>query len=110
MWNLQLLYKLIHYSLDYSLLDMDTQWKKIQQKTFTRWTNQRLKVQKVAVNDLATDFEDGILLIVLLEVLSQKSIGRYNKKPRIRAQKMENLTTVLNFITEKEGIRLVNIG
>ena len=89
---------------------MDTQWKKIQQKTFTRWTNQRLKVQKVAVNDLATDFEDGILLIVLLEVLSQKSIGRYNKKPRIRAQKMENLTNVLNFITEKEGIRLVNIG
>ena len=62
------------------------------------------------MNDLATDFEDGILLIVLLEVLSQKSIGRYNKKPRIRAQKMENLTNVLNFITEKEGIRLVNIG
>ena len=90
--------------------DMDTQWKQIQQKTFTRWTNQRLKVQKVAVNDLATDFEDGILLIVLLEVLSQKSIGRYNKKPRIRAQKMENLTNVLKFITEKEGIRLVNIG
>ena len=91
-------------------IDIDAQWKKIQEKTFTRWTNEQLKVQKVAVKDLTTDFGDGVLLIVLLEVLSQKSVGKYNKKPRVHAQKMENLEKVLKFITDKEGIRLVNIG
>ena len=89
--------------------DIDAQWKKIQEKTFTRWVNEQLKVQKVAVKNLATDFSDGVLLIVLLEVLSQKTIGRYNKKPRVHAQKMENLEKVLKFI-QSEGIKLVNIG
>lgn len=89
--------------------DIDAQWKKIQEKTFTRWVNEQLKVQKVAVKSLSTDFSDGVLLIVLLEVLSQKSIGRYNKKPRVHAQKMENLEKVLKFI-QSEGIKLVNIG
>ena len=87
----------------------DTQWKKIQEKTFTRWVNEELKVQKVAVANLATDLSDGVLLTILLEVLSQKRIGRYNKKPRIHAQKMENLEKVLKFI-HSEGIKLVNIG
>ena len=89
---------------------MDAQWKKIQEKTFTRWVNEQLKVQKVALKSLSEDFKDGVLLIVLLEVLSQKSIGKYNKKPKIHVQKMENLQKVLSFITDTEGIRLVNIG
>ena len=89
--------------------EIDAQWKKIQEKTFTRWVNEQLKVQKVAVKNLAEDFADGVLLIVLLEVLSQKKIGKYNKKPRVHAQKMENLEKVLKFI-ESEGIKLVNIG
>lgn len=90
--------------------DLDAQWKKIQEKTFTRWVNEQLKVQKVAVKSLSEDFNDGVLLIVLLEVLSHKSMGRYNKKPRMLAQKLENIEKVLSFITTKEGIRLVNIG
>ena len=89
--------------------EVDAQWKKIQEKTFTRWVNEQLKVQKVSVKSLTEDFKDGVLLIVLLEVLSQKSIGKYNKKPKIHVQKMENLQKALSFIG-KEGIRLVNIG
>lgn len=89
--------------------EIDAQWKKIQEKTFTRWVNEQLKVQKVAVKTLAEDFGDGVLLIVLLEVLSQKSVGKYNKRPRVHAQKMENIEKVLSFIGS-EGIKLVNIG
>ncbi len=90
--------------------DVDAQWKRIQEKTFTRWVNEQLKVQKVAVKTLVEDFKDGVMPIVLLEVLSEKSVGKYNKKPKILAQKMENLQKVLSFITDTEGIRLVNIG
>ena len=88
---------------------MDASWKRMQEKTFTNWVNEQLKVQKMAVTDLTKDFTDGVVLIVLLEVLSQKKVGKYTKKPKMRAQKSENIEKVLNFI-KSEGIRLVNIG
>lgn len=82
----------------------------MQVKTFTRWCNARLAVQQVTVEDLSTDLCDGVKLIVLLEVLSQKRLGKFNKKPRMHAQRMENVEIALQFITQKEKIRLVNIG
>lgn len=91
---------------------IDAEWKRIQKKTFTRWCNEHLK--KVGpdhlLEELGKDFSDGIRLILLLEALSQKKVGRYNKKPRVHAQRMENLEQALDFIMKKEGIKLVNIG
>ena len=89
---------------------LDAEWKRIQKKTFTRWCNEHIKVQNMRIEDLTTDFSDGVRLIVLLEVLSQKKLGRYNKKPRVHAQRMENVQLALDFIMKKERIRLVNIG
>lgn len=66
-------------------------------------------MQGVQIKDLSTDFGDGVCLVTLLQVLSQKKVGRYNKKPRVRAQKLENVQQALKFI-ESEKIRLVNIG
>ena len=91
-------------------MEIDEEWKRIQEKTFTRWCNEQLKVQSIPITNLSQDFSDGVKLIALLEVLSQKRIGRFNKKPRVHAQKMENVQMALDFITKKEGIRLVNIG
>ena len=85
------------------------EWKDIQQKTFTRWCNQNLKSRDMNVDSLATDFHDGIKLINLLEVLSKKSFGRYNKKAKIVQQKHENCTACIKFI-QSEGMKLVNIG
>ena len=91
---------------------IDAEWKRIQKKTFTRWCNEHLK--KVGpdylLEELGQDFSDGIRLILLLEALSQKKVGRYSKKPRVHAQRMENLEQALDFITKKEKIKLVNIG
>ena len=56
------------------------------------------------------DLSDGVRLVILLEVLSQKRLGKFNKKPRVYAQRMENVEVALQFITQKEKIRLVNIG
>ena len=87
----------------------NAEWKRIQQKTFTRWVNEHLKKQTRFVRDLKTDLADGLSLISLLEVLSQKRMGRFTKNPRIRAQKLENVDLCMKFIAS-EGIRLVNIG
>ncbi len=61
------------------------------------------------IEDLASDLSDGLLLINLLEVISSKSIHNYNKKPRIRAQMLENTGSALMFL-KNEGIKLVAIG
>ncbi|XP_003378852.1 filamin [Trichinella spiralis] len=84
-------------------------WKTIQQNTFTRWVNERLKMVDCSVNNLETDLTDGLLLIRLLEVLSKKKLPRYNKKPNFRSQRLENVSVALSFLETVEGIKLVNI-
>ena len=66
-------------------------WKLIQKNVFTRWCNERLKVVSLVVEELQTDLSDGVRLVALVQVLSQKKVGRYNKKPRVRAQKIARL-------------------
>uniref|UniRef100_A0A915C7H0 Calponin-homology (CH) domain-containing protein n=1 Tax=Parascaris univalens TaxID=6257 RepID=A0A915C7H0_PARUN len=90
-------------------LQPDAQWKKIQQNTFTRWVNQHLKHVNVVVYDLETDFEEGLKLIQLVEVLSGRSLGRFNKRVTFRSQKLENISLALNFLENEEHIKIVNI-
>lgn len=87
----------------------DAQWKLIQKNTFTRWANEHLKTVGKQVLDLETDLSDGLRLISLVEVLSSKKFKHINKKPTFRTQKLENVTMVLRFLEEDEGIRIVNI-
>lgn len=87
----------------------DAQWKKIQQNTFTRWANEHLKTIDRSINSLETDLSDGLRLIALIEVLSQKRMPKYNKRPTFRSQKLENVSVALKFLQD-EGIKIVNIG
>src|SRR6185312_15709816 len=84
-------------------------WVDIQQNAFTRWCNEHLKDRGYHINDMKTDLSDGIKLVNLLEIISGKSLGRYNKYPRVPAQKLENNLLSLDFL-KKENIKLVNIG
>jgi len=88
----------------------DAPWKKIQQNTFTRWCNEHLKCVNKKINDLQKDLSDGLKLIGLLEVLSQKKMYRkYHARPNFRQMKLENVSVALEFL-EREHIRLVSIG
>lgn len=84
-------------------------WKRIQHNTFTRWTNVHLKCIDKSIDTLETDFSDGLHLIALIEVLSQKKVQKHNKKPTFRSQKCENIEIALKFL-EREGIKIINIG
>ncbi|XP_068442134.1 filamin-C-like isoform X3 [Clinocottus analis] len=87
----------------------DAPWKKIQQNTFTRWCNEHLKVLNKRIHDLQKDLSDGLKLIGLLEVLSQKKMFRkYHSRPNFRQMKLENVSVALEFL-EREHIRLVSI-
>ncbi|XP_028303701.1 filamin B a isoform X2 [Gouania willdenowi] len=87
----------------------DAPWKKIQQNTFTRWTNEHLKAANKRIADLQCDLGDGLRLIALLEVLSQKKMLRkYHQRPNFRQMKLENVSVALEFL-DKENIKLVSI-
>ena len=61
------------------------------------------------IEDLEVDLSDGIALINLLEILSSKSLGKYNAKPKLRVQKIENAQFALKFLAQ-EGVKLVGIS
>lgn len=84
-------------------------WIRVQVKTFTRWANNFLSERMLRIDDLTTDLGDGVLLVNLFEIISGKKFPRYNKKPRMRIQKLENLTAVIAFV-KAQGIKLVNVG
>jgi len=84
-------------------------WVENQARAFTRWTNAKLAPRNMKVEKLTTDMCDGIALINLLEICTGKSLGKFNKKPTMKVQKIENVQIALNFL-KKEGVKLVNIG
>lgn len=94
----------------FARISEDQAWIRIQQKTFTRWCNTFLSERMMEAKDLSTAFADGILFINLLEEISGKVVAkRYNKKPKIRAQMLENLKFCFDFL-KREKIKLVALG
>lgn len=84
-------------------------WITVQQKTFTKWLNTKLEARSLEVRDLVKDLSDGVMLIHLLECLSNESLGRYAAKPKLRVQRFENANIALDFIKSR-GIQMTNIG
>ncbi|RMX60911.1 hypothetical protein pdam_00003464 [Pocillopora damicornis] len=85
-------------------------WIEIQKNTFTNWCNVQIHPYGVQItSDLAEAFQDGLSLVYLVESISTKKVGRYNKNPRLYAQKLENITSALKLL-QSDGIKLVNIG
>jgi len=71
--------------------------------------NAHLAKKGIRVNNLEDDFEDGLNLISLLEVLSQRPLGKPNLTPATRTHKLSNLSIAFRFLKE-EGIYLVNVS
>lgn len=84
-------------------------WITVQQKTFTKWLNTKIEPRQLVVVDLVKDLSDGVVLIHLLECLSNESLGRYAAKPKLRVQRFENANLSLDFIKSR-GIQMTNIG
>nr|ODO02601.1 actin cross-linking [Cryptococcus depauperatus CBS 7855] len=116
---------------------VEFEWADIQARTFCRWLNKQLESHGLEpMVDVVKAFSDGVKLIQvsyantsltsgqrpqmgddrhvkadmgLQEIISEESLGRYVKNPKLRVQKAENAAKALNFIRSK-GIKLTNIG
>ena len=53
----------------------------MQLKSFTAWCNLHLAKAGMKAEDLTKDFGDGIMLLRLVEVISEDNLGKYNRKP-----------------------------
>ncbi|KAH7885253.1 calponin homology domain-containing protein [Phlebopus sp. FC_14] len=81
-----------------------------QERTFCKWLNTKLEASGYPpMHSLVQDLSDGVRLIQLMEIMGDTSLGRYNKNPRMRVQKAENVNKALEFIRQR-GIKLTNIG
>ncbi|KAF2093921.1 alpha-actin-like proteinin [Rhizodiscina lignyota] len=88
---------------------LEQQWITVQQKTFTKWLNNKIKARNIEIQDLVKDLSDGVTLIHLLEILGNDSLGRYASKPKLRVQRFENVNLSLSYIRSRH-IQLTNIG
>lgn len=90
---------------------MEKTWEKIQKKAFTKWFNLHLMKRGKAVDELQEDLKDGLKLLSFLEVISGKTVAtKYEKKPNLRIQKIQNLDLCLKFLTQVEKVPLISIG
>lgn len=87
----------------------DRTWVDVQSKAFTRWSNQFLSERRMKIEDINKDFSDGVKLCHLLEIISSKSLGKFNQKPSMRYHYLENTGLAVRFI-KNEGLQLVGIG
>ncbi|EIN12862.1 actinin-like protein [Punctularia strigosozonata HHB-11173 SS5] len=91
-------------------MDLASHQRGVQERTFCNWLNSRLESHGYPpMSSLATDLSDGVRLIQLVEIMGDASLGRYNKAPRMRVQKAENVNKALEFINSR-GVKLTNIG
>ncbi|CDO76696.1 hypothetical protein BN946_scf184975.g5 [Trametes cinnabarina] len=81
----------------------------VQERTFCKWLNTKLEANGYPpMTSLVKDLSDGVRLIQLMEIMGDTSLGRYNKNPKMRVQKAENVNKALEFITSR-GVKLTNI-
>eukprot|EP01080_Neovahlkampfia_damariscottae_P001265 gene1265-11352_t len=83
-------------------------------RIFTTWANAHfVQNRKEPISDLYEDVKSGEKLAELLLILSkQDDFGKnkITKNPRNKIQMKENLSVVLDFIQNHEGIRLIGVG
>ncbi|PCH39917.1 hypothetical protein WOLCODRAFT_136560 [Wolfiporia cocos MD-104 SS10] len=91
-------------------MDLEARSRDVQERTFCKWLNTKLEANGYPpMTSLVKDLSDGVRLIQLMEIMGDTSLGRYNRNPRMRVQKAENVNKALEFITSR-GVKLTNIG
>jgi len=100
-------------------------WLIKQEKVFSAWCNAKLAsgwasrkaagetapAEPVQIDDLITDFSDGIKLYQLLETLSGENLrvlGKLSLKPRMDIQKIANLNICFKYL--RQTVKMVGIG
>ncbi|KAJ5073429.1 alpha-actinin-2 [Anaeramoeba ignava] len=80
------------------------EWVRLQRKIFSRWVKQKLLRTRpeMQINDIVDDYKDGLVLMNLIEVLSESKFeGKYNQRPKMSVHRIDNLNNALKFAWSK---------
>jgi hypothetical protein len=61
------------------------------------------------IDTIQDDFQDGIRLINLLEVIGGDSLGKYNRTPKMKIHNIQNVNMALNYLKSKD-VKLIMIS
>ncbi|CAI8008649.1 Dystonin, partial [Geodia barretti] len=89
------------------LIHVTGEYERVQKKAFTNWINSHLLKVGQKVNDLYEDLRDGSRLLMLIELLTGEKLRR--EKGKMRVHKLQNIQNVLDYLTTKNKMKLVNI-
>ncbi|CAF1180208.1 unnamed protein product [Adineta ricciae] len=84
---------------------LDPAWERQQKKTFTAWCNSHLRKVGTAIENIEEDFQNGLKLMLLLEVISNEQLVKPDRG-RMRFHKIANVNKALDFIMSK-GVKLM---
>jgi actinin alpha len=87
---------------------LDPAWEKQQKKTFTAWANSHLRKAGTGIEIIEEDFQNGLKLMLLLEVISGEALPRPDRG-KMRFHHIANVNKALEYI-ESKGVKLVSIG
>ena len=88
---------------------VDDQWIMMQEKTFTNWINEQLKLSGRSIQNITTDLCDGVCLVALVEALQFRKIGKVYTKTASQFQMLQNVSLALKAVTD-DHVKLVNLG
>jgi len=89
----------------------DRKWEQVQIKAFKAWVNGALSKRGIdPIEDIEKDLQDGTKLLQFLEIVTNKKVPRYDKKPMQKIQKIQNLSIALTFVKDELAVNLVTIG
>eukprot|EP01125_Pyxidicula_operculata_P010718 TRINITY_DN352_c1_g1_i1.p1 TRINITY_DN352_c1_g1~~TRINITY_DN352_c1_g1_i1.p1 ORF type:complete len:878 (-),score=240.74 TRINITY_DN352_c1_g1_i1:124-2757(-) len=79
----------------------NSKWEEVQKKAFLHWVNSKLSKKNERIEDIITGFNNGIMLISLVEILSQKIITqKYIKQPDLPIHKITNCYIAIKFLQD----------
>lgn len=68
---------------------------RLQNIIFTRWVNKKLSKRNIVVKDICDKMGTGLILIALMEELSEKTIpSKIDKNPKLKPNKIDNIAQV----------------
>jgi len=85
----------------------EAKWVAVQKRTFTKWFNNHLRKKGYPIiKDVAKDWSTGIMLMNVVNALyGIKKPKRYNKKPKLRPHKLDNLTMAMKMLEVKAEVK-----
>ncbi|KAK8888747.1 GTPase activator activity protein [Tritrichomonas musculus] len=94
-----------------SLAKVDDEWVPLQIKVFTRWVKSQLKNdQEIKIEDITKDLSNGVALVELAKMLTQKELERqWCSDPKRNIEMVQNCDLAIEMF-EKDGVKLVGIS